>query len=52
MFIENAPVIISALNYYADRNVDFVDGIVISYARFNGEEVLSFDKKLNKLIEE
>ena len=50
--IENAPVIISALNYYADRNVDFVDGIVISYARLNGEEVLSFDKKLNKLIEE
>lgn len=50
--IKHPEVIISALNYYADRNIDFVDGIMISRARLLGEDVLTFDKKLNKLIAE
>lgn len=50
--IEYPDIIISALNYYADRNIDFVDGMIISRARLHNEKVLSFDKKLNKLIGE
>lgn len=50
--VEYPEVICSALDYYADRNVDFVDAILISRARILGEQVLSFDKKLNKLIAE
>lgn len=50
--VEHPSVIVSALNYYADRNVDFVDGMLISRARLLGEKVLTFDKKLNKLITE
>ena len=50
--IEYPDVIKSALDYYADRNMDFVDAILISRARILGETVYSFDKKLNKLINE
>ncbi len=50
--IEQPEVIRSALDCYADRNVDFVDAMLISRARILGEQVLSFDKKLNKLIAE
>lgn len=50
--VEHAEVIKSALDYYADRNVDFVDAILISRSRILGEQVLTFDKKLNKLIAE
>lgn len=50
--VEHPRVIISALNYYADRNIDFVDGMIVSRARLLGEKILSFDKKLNRLINE
>ena len=50
--VEHPDVIIGALNYYADRNIDFVDGILIARARLLGETVLTFDQKLNKLIQE
>ena len=50
--IEYPDVIISALSYYADRNIDFVDGMIISRARLHDEKVLTFDKKLNRLIGE
>ena len=50
--IQHPEVMVSALNYYADRNIDFVDGMLVSRARLLGENVLSFDKKLNRLINE
>ena len=50
--VEHPEVIVSALNYYADRGIDFVDGMLIARARLLGERVLSFDKKLNRLINE
>ena len=52
VIVEHPEVIRNALDYYADRSVDFVDAILISRARILEEEVLSFDKKLNKLIAE
>ena len=48
--VEHPAVIIEALYFYAEKNVDFVDGIIISRAHLLHETVLSFDKKLNKLI--
>ena len=50
--IEYPEVMKSALDYYADRNVDFIDAILISRARILGEDVFSFDKRLNKLMNE
>ncbi len=50
--IEFPEVMKSALDYYADRKVDFVDAILISGARLLKEPVYSFDKKLNRLMEE
>ena len=50
--VEHPNVIVCALNYYADRNIEFVDGMLIARARLLGEHVLSFDKKLNRLINE
>jgi predicted nucleic-acid-binding protein len=50
--IEYPDVVKSALDYYADRNVDFVDALLISRAKLLGEEVLSFDKRLNRLMSE
>ena len=50
--IEYLDVMRGALDYYADRNIDFVDAILICRSRILGETVLSFDKKLNMLIAE
>ena len=50
--VEHPNVMIGALNYYADRNIDFVDGMLVARARLLGEKVLSFDKRLNRLINE
>ena len=50
--VEYPNVMIGALNYYADRNIDFVDGMLVARARLLGEKVLSFDKRLNRLINE
>ena len=50
--VEHPEVMCSALDYYADRNVDFVDAILIFRARILGEQVISFDKKRNKMIAE
>ncbi len=46
--IENAECVLQALNIYADISIDFVDCLLIAYHRINGENVFSFDKKLNK----
>ena len=50
--VEHPNVIIAALNYYADRNVDFVDDMLAARAHLLGEKILTFDKKLNRLIDE
>ena len=39
-----------ALDYYAEDNVDFVDGLLIAHAIIGGADIASFDKKLNTLI--
>lgn len=43
-------VAISALRLYRVRKLDFVDCVFVAEASVNGRDVLTFDKKLKKLI--
>lgn len=46
----NSKVIKNALKIYANKKLDFVDTILISYNNIDKHEIYSFDKKLNKLL--
>ena len=52
VLVENRKVMIYALNIYAERNVDFVDSILIARAKLLRENVFTFDKKVNRIISE
>ena len=45
---ERKPIIENALRVYVDNNLDFVDCVLVSAHRITGQEVLTFDKQLNK----
>ncbi|MCI8409096.1 MAG: type II toxin-antitoxin system VapC family toxin [Lachnospiraceae bacterium] len=40
-----------AIDLFADSSLDFVDCLIAAYSKINNEQVYSFDKKLNKMIE-
>ncbi len=42
--------IVEALTLVDYENIDFIDALLITKATFNNYEVLSFDKKLNKIL--
>lgn len=46
--VNDADVMRRALIVFADKNLDFVDCILIARYQVLGETVFSFDKKLNK----
>lgn len=48
--VENQEILCEALNFYSETSLDFVDCILIARHRMFGEEVASFDKKLNKML--
>lgn len=48
--IQNKDVIIGALQKYSNTSFDFVDCILISRNKILGDEVFTFDKKLNNCI--
>lgn len=48
--IQNQASMCEALSIYADTSLDFVDCILIGRHRILGEEIASFDKKLNKML--
>lgn len=48
--VSNYNVINEALNIFKDKNLDFVDCILCAYAK--QDEIITFDKKLNKCIED
>ena len=51
--ISDKPVVKSAFDLYAKSKLDYVDCTLIARARLLGEDILSFDKKLNNaLLEE
>lgn len=40
----------NALKYFAETKLDFVDCILAAYHSTNGEDICTFDKKLNTFI--
>lgn len=48
--IENQETICEALSIFSENSLDFVDCILIARHRMLGEEIVSFDKKLNKML--
>ncbi|MCZ7604179.1 MAG: PIN domain-containing protein [Melioribacteraceae bacterium] len=49
-FVDKDIILIS-LQYYLEFNLDFADALLISYSKVKKADVLTFDKKLNKIIE-
>lgn len=48
--IENQAAMCEALALYSDTLLDFVDCILIARHKILGDEIGSFDKKLNKML--
>jgi len=44
-------IILTSLKYYHEYNLDYADTLLISYKKVQNADVLTFDKKLNKIIE-
>lgn len=43
--------VLLAMDIYAAISFDFVDCLLIAYHRINGEDIFSFDQKLNKHLD-
>ncbi len=48
--IENKMSLLSAFKLYSNYNVSFVDSLFLTEAKQTGKQLLTFDKKLKKLI--
>ena len=48
---DDKEIILQALNFYEANNLDFVDALLLSYNRVRKIEVITFDKKLKRLLE-
>lgn len=48
--VEEREVLILGMETYASRNLDFVDCILYAYKKVKKYDVLTFDKKLSKLL--
>lgn len=44
--------VIFAMDLYASVSLDFVDCLLIAYHKVNNENIFSFDKKLNKHLDD
>lgn len=49
--VEQLAVVKTALDAYADYNLDFVDCVLYGYHKVKGFSIKTFDKKLKRLIE-
>jgi predicted nucleic-acid-binding protein len=50
--LENDEIVVFSLNLFLETNLDFVDALLISYQRFTGGKVATFDKKLLSKLSE
>ena len=50
VYVEGQETIFEALSIYLEISLDFVDCILIARHRILGDEVVSFDKKLNRKL--
>lgn len=51
IYVDDKPVLIFALELYASGSLDFVDCILAARSKIYGDDVFTFDKKLNKTLE-
>lgn len=47
----DAAVLACAFQTYAEKKIDFVDALLFAHAKVRGDDILTFDKKLNRLLE-
>lgn len=47
---KNENIILNALTYYSEYNIDFVDAILTAYSITMGSYIHTFDNKLQKII--
>ncbi|BBW97681.1 PIN domain-containing protein [Geobacillus sp. FSL W8-0032] len=50
--VDDIEVLEEALILFGKRRLDFVDTLLYAYHKVKGYEVCTFDKKLNKVLEE
>lgn len=50
--MDDINVLKEALLIFGKRRLDFVDTLLYAYSKIKGYKVYTFDKKLNKLLEE
>jgi predicted nucleic-acid-binding protein len=50
VFIEHHEMICAAISLFRETSLDFVDCILIARHRLLGDQIASFDKKLNKML--
>ena len=48
--VRDENIIFEALDIFSDKNVDYVDAVLYSINKIYKQQVITFDKKLNKLI--
>jgi predicted nucleic-acid-binding protein len=48
--LPHRAAVLKALDYYTEKNVDFVDSMLAGYAASEGASVKTFDQKLQKLL--
>lgn len=48
--VENQEVVCEALSLFTETSLDFVDCILIARHRIMGDEIVSFEKKLNRML--
>lgn len=48
--VESRDAVCEALSLFSETSLDFVDCILIARHRVLGDEIASFDKKLNKML--
>lgn len=48
--IDNQETMYEALSLFSETFLDFVDCILIARHRILGDEIMSFDKKLNRML--
>ncbi len=49
--MEKPGVFVKALEYYGSSTLDFVDTLLCAYHTVEGQEVFTFDNKLNQFIQ-
>jgi predicted nucleic-acid-binding protein len=49
--VSDTDVMLRALAVFAEKNIDFVDSILFAYHAERGDQVVTFDKKLARLID-